>query len=238
MSDKKNNTAKGFAGLGSMVSEIDNDLVELERIESSPKAAPTLEKPATTPPSTRPQAAKQNMESGASERPRASGWKWALIAPIGVVGTVLVGLIYIGTGRKETPPPKSSSYSPTPAYSTAPVAPAPAAKPSFTPPTMPARTEADFINEERPPVGNGRVFNASEIRYCLSEKIRLEGMKGLVDRYSQASVRGFNSYVSDYNTRCSHFKYRDGLLEEVKRGVQSRRKKLRSEGVSRALENH
>lgn len=67
--------------------------------------------------------------------------------------------------------------------------------------------------------------------------IRINGMERILNHYSKTSVASFNSYVDDYNARCSSFRYRSGLLEEIRREVNSRRKTLESQGVKRALEN-
>ena len=97
-------------------------------------------------------------------------------------------------------------------------------------PTQDARTES---SEQRPAVGNGLVLSAAEIRYCLAEDIRVNGMKKAVNQYSASSVDAFNRAVSDYNSRCSHFRYRSGALEAARREVESRRAALELDGMQR-----
>jgi len=76
--------------------------------------------------------------------------------------------------------------------------------------------------EDIPPVGQGLLFEDDQIRYCLSQKIRLGGWQITVDSYDHSSVVAFNAKVDDYNARCSHFKYRDGALERIRAQVESR----------------
>ena len=97
-------------------------------------------------------------------------------------------------------------------------------------PTQDARTES---SEQRPAIGDGLVLSAAEIRYCLAEDIRVNGMKKAVNQYSASSVDAFNRAVSDYNSRCSHFRYRSGALEAARREVESRRAALELDGMQR-----
>ena len=86
--------------------------------------------------------------------------------------------------------------------------------------------------EEMPPVGNAILFNAAQIRYCLAADIRMDGAKAVMDHYSQYDVERFNSLVSDYNNRCSHFQYRKGALEAARREVEEFRNEIKEEGRS------
>ena len=87
-----------------------------------------------------------------------------------------------------------------------------------------------YYPEERPNVGDGLLFNDNQIRYCLSQKIRMAGWNSTVDSYNQSSVAAFNEMVRDYNLRCSHFKYHQGDLERVQRQVDERWDKLNADG--------
>jgi hypothetical protein len=80
-------------------------------------------------------------------------------------------------------------------------------------------------------------LNEAQIRYCLSEKIRVSAWKEGVNNYSQNSVDEFNTAVADYNARCSHFRYRSGSLESVRAQVEVNRYKIRSQGIASALAN-
>jgi len=86
-----------------------------------------------------------------------------------------------------------------------------------------------------PPVGSGYVLSNNQIRYCVSQGIRIETMKGLIDRYSQNEVDQFNVTVSDYNSRCMNYRYRGGALETVRGQVEANRSSLISEARNKIL---
>jgi hypothetical protein len=87
-----------------------------------------------------------------------------------------------------------------------------------------------YYPEERPNVGDGILLNDNQIRYCLSQKIRMAGWSSTVDSYNQGSVAAFNEMVRDYNLRCSHFQYHAGDLERVQSQVNERWDKLNADG--------
>ena len=87
--------------------------------------------------------------------------------------------------------------------------------------------------EEKPPVGKILEFSTAQIRYCVAEKIRMEGANSVLDNYSDPDVDRFNAMVADYNSRCVSFRYRSGELESVRRDIESYRSQFQSEGRSR-----
>ncbi len=91
----------------------------------------------------------------------------------------------------------------------------------------------EIPDEERPPVasvGQGNLLEDSQIRYCLSQKIRLEVWQLTVDGTDHDSVATFNTEVEDYNARCERFQYRTGALERVRAQIEMRREQLGEEG--------
>jgi len=92
------------------------------------------------------------------------------------------------------------------------------------------RPKMEIPVEEVPQIGRGLLLNDSQIRYCLSQKVRLSGWQTSVDSYNRTSVAAFNAKVDDYNARCGHFQYEDGALERVQTQVQSRRATLEADG--------
>jgi hypothetical protein len=106
-------------------------------------------------------------------------------------------------------PPRDLSPAPTPPPATAPAA------------------------EILPPVGSSLTLSRDQIRYCLSEDIRLEAARAAVDSYSQFDVSRFNSMITDYNNRCSNFRYRQGSLESVRVEVEANRYQLQTAGAAR-----
>lgn len=93
-----------------------------------------------------------------------------------------------------------------------------------------------YSREEKPPVGVNNVYTGDQIRYCLSEKTRINIINGMINSYSQYEVSKFNATVSDYNDRCSSFRYRSGLLESVKAEVDTNYSALSTEAQSRIAE--
>lgn len=216
------NTPRGFAGLSSLISSVDDIRAEPSietRSDSNDAASPEPGAAATrlTPP------------------PKPSGLsplaKWALIT-VGIV--VVIGIFSDGKSGKSSSgysssgysTPSSSTYTPPSTYST----------PSYTPPapSYPSTYEA---TEEKPPYGNDLVLSANQIRYCLAQGIRLEGWRSVVNQYSDTSVAAFNRAINDYNGRCGQYRYRQNVWSSVNSSVQSERSSLYSEGVRLAIRN-
>lgn len=86
--------------------------------------------------------------------------------------------------------------------------------------------------ESKPPVGQNNVLNRSQIRYCLSQEIRIDTIQNALNNYSDFEVSMYNSLVSDYNSRCSSFRYSSGSLESVRRQVEANRTSITSEGYT------
>lgn len=93
-------------------------------------------------------------------------------------------------------------------------------------------------DEEIPPYGSPTsVYNGAQIRYCLSQKIRIGAWEGSVDTQSEVSVGEFNSAVGDYNQRCGHFRYRTRDYSPAAAQVESRRSDLVRQGLYLAGKN-
>ena len=213
--NNKKNEGKGFAGLSSLVSDVD-----------TPPPAPKTESAGVTTSTGRsaseaaqPQPQQPTQRQTYQEPPQSSsgssGGKW-------VVGiAVVVGLLWlVGQSDKNTP-------SPAPAYSP----PAQSAAPSYSPPAQPQAPSVP--QESKPPVGQDLVFSTAQIRYCLAEDIRMDAAKAVLNNYSDSDVNRFNAMVADYNSRCGSFRYRSGALESARRDVEPYRSQLQAEGRSR-----
>lgn len=83
------------------------------------------------------------------------------------------------------------------------------------------------------PGGMNRKLSSSEIRYCVSEDIRIGAAKSVVNAYVEWEVDRFNQMVSDYNARCGMYQYSRGTLESVRSSVEKRRAELEAEGRAR-----
>jgi hypothetical protein len=95
-------------------------------------------------------------------------------------------------------------------------------------PQVPTRPE-----ETVPPVGQNLLLSTAQIRYCLAEGIRLEGAKSAVNNYIDSDVDRFNAMVADYNSRCGQYRYRSGALEAARSEVEAYRSTMQSEGRAR-----
>jgi len=90
---------------------------------------------------------------------------------------------------------------------------------------------ATKVVEQLPPIGTDRVLDRAQIRYCLSEDIRLEAARTVAT--ADVDVERFNSMINDFNARCSSYQYRRQVFDSVQREVQSSRASLQVEGVAR-----
>ena len=213
---KKEGAGQGFAGLSSMVSDVD--------VTVEPPAQQTQSKPDSATNNPQPRATSSSGGDVATPAPQTyqapvqpgggySGAKWLL--GIGAV----IGVIWLvgASGNKNTSSP--SSYTPS-TYATAPTSQSPVSEPQA--PRRPS--------EEMPPVGRDHVLGAAQIRYCLAEDIRMEAAKGSLNSYADSDVDQFNAMVADYNSRCGAFKYRSGALESARSEIEPLRFELAAEG--------
>ncbi len=229
--DKKNGEAnKGFAGLTSLLSDVEASGNTWQTPEPAPAA------PSATAPTAPSSAAKSQSPTQVSSPPGqgregtyqsppqtggGSGGKW--IIGLGVAGLVIWGLTQM---TNKGPTTSEAGYSP-PANTTPPTT---SSQPSYTPsPT----SSAPRLVEEMPGAGSGNVLGASQIRYCLAEDIRLTAAKQVVSEYNSNDVDRFNAMVADYNSRCSNFRYRRGALESARSEVERFRAQLETDGRGR-----
>jgi len=61
----------------------------------------------------------------------------------------------------------------------------------------------------------------------------MAAVQDMVDDYDEAAVDRFNAFVADYNSRCSHFRYRRGALESARSDIEPYRQALAAEGRAR-----
>lgn len=215
--EQKKGEGKGFAGLSSLVSDVDTTPPPAAKMEPA-AAAPRVGRPAPQPAQPQPQPSQRQtyQEPAQPSSSGSSGGKWVL----GIAAVIGV-LWLIGQSDKST-------TSPAPAYSPS----AQTATPSYSPP--PAEPQAPSRSQESmPPVGQDLVFSAAQIRYCLAEDIRMEGAKSALNNYIDSDVDRFNAMVADYNSRCGSFRYRSGALESARRDIEPYRSQLQSEGRSK-----
>ncbi|MDS4055327.1 MAG: hypothetical protein RKR04_09785, partial [Candidatus Accumulibacter sp.] len=180
--EQKKGEGKGFAGLSSLVSDVDTTPPPAAKKEP-PAAAPSAGRPASQPAQPQPQPSqRQTYQEPAQPSSGSSGGKWVL----GIAA--VIGVLWLmGQSNKTTTSP-APAYSP-PAQSTA---------PSYSSPVQPQAPSRP--QESKPPVGQDLVFSTAQIRYCLAEDIRMDGAKSAVDNYIDSDVDRFNAMVADYNS--------------------------------------
>jgi hypothetical protein len=217
---EKGDPKKGFAGLVSMVSDVDSMVAQTAReSKPAPRAAPA---PAESSRSTDDKEPNRPVyQAPAQSSGDSSSGKWVL--GIGVVAMLL--WLVSQSGDKTS--------SPTPAFtpsgnSSFVASPSPSWQPAPSPPPAPSRP-----SEERPPVGTNNVLTSSQLRYCVAEKIRLDAAKGVISNYNETHVDRFNEMVADYNGRCGQFRYRSGALESARSEVERFRGVLEADGRAR-----
>jgi len=203
----------GFAGLGSMVSDVDAVIGKAEQSTARNLSAGVA---GGSPLPSRPQSPAASSARGAGQPgPRhqtgsaAGRWLLGLGAAAGVLW-VLSNLSDHASQRQ----------------------------PQTTQGQMQVATQTNSetqtsISEERPPFGTNQVLGSDQLRYCLAEEIRLEAARTVVNNYAESQVARFNAMVEDYNGRCGDFRYRRGALEGARTEVEGHRPKLEAEGRSR-----
>ena len=220
--EPKKAEGKGFAGLSSLVSDVDTTPPAPAPKKEPAAAAPSAGHPSSQPAQPQPQPSQRQtyQEPAQPSSGGSSGGKWVL-----GIAAVMGVLWLIGQSDKNTTSP-APAYSP-PAHSTA---------PSYAPPPQPQAPSRPV--ETKPPVGQDLVLSREQIRYCLAEDIRIDGAKSALNNYIDADVDRFNAMVGDYNSRCSSFKYQTNNrgrndLNSAQRDIEPFRSQLQSEGRSR-----
>jgi len=212
----KKDKSKGFAGLSSLVSDVDTSPPPAAKKEPTSNSGASSSSP---PPASQTAQPQPRQEQTYQEPPQpssgSSGGKWAL----GIAAVIGVFWL-IGQSDKST-------TSPAPAYSP----PAQTVTPSYSPPAQ--SQEPSRPAESQPPVGQSIVLSTAQIRYCLAEDIRMDGAKAVVNNYIDSDVDRFNAMAADYNSRCGNFRYRSGALESARRDIEPYRGQLQTEGRNR-----
>ncbi len=220
--DHKDGT-KGFAGLSSLVSDVDATVSDAGRHAEAPphaagrEATRTAASP-TSSPSPEPSPAYQP-----PPQPSGGGSTGKWIAGIAVV----VGLIWLVSLSDKRTPSTSPTYTPAAESQSA-----PSTTPAWQPPS-PAVQQSNRPTEEQPPVGNGLSLSMPQLRYCTAENIRLDAAKAVINSYSDTDIDRFKALVADYNSRCGQFRYRRGSLESARSEVEQHRSEIEAEGRAR-----
>lgn len=161
-------------------------------------------------------------QGGGSNNGGSKGWR----IPVGVLLGIgaIVGFYQLNqTFAPSSQVPRSSFQS----------APDSSWRPAPTPYTPPPPIAPSPPVESVPPVGSGLQLNRDQIRWCLSESIRLDAARGALNAYIGIDVERFNAMISFYNGRCANFQYRQSVMQSVTAEVEANRWTLQRDGAAR-----
>lgn len=198
--------AMGFAGLSSLATHL-----PLEPVFDTPPKKPAPDELA---------GARSTSEARTVANPSfwTAGRRWAAVA------AGLIAVIGLANWPRDTTPYRASSssttYSASPAYVPT--------QPSYAPPAVPQ----DPYAESKPAIGTGQTLSRNEIRYCLSERIRVEAISDYVDTTKQSQIERYNAVVADYNGRCSNFRYRQTDMNSAKATVDTSGDRLKAQAAA------
>jgi hypothetical protein len=146
-------------------------------------------------------------------------WFWGI-----VIGGPLIWALANSGGTQ----PRTSDYrAPPPSYPTT-------TYPTTTP-AAPPRNDAVVpvdTGETMPPVGTDVALTRSNIRYCSFQRVRLEAARPLIETNPEG--QRFQAAISDYNSRCGDYRYRQSDEDAVDAELTGRRIALEAEGRSLA----
>lgn len=151
------------------------------------------------------------MKRGLTQKRNTKVGKWAFW---GLAAAGLAGFLIYDANKKP-------SYTPRPSL-TATVAPS-GYQPSFSPNS----SVSSQFTEQMPAPGIDRVLRETEVRYCIFQGGRLDILRGLVS--SNRETDHFNDLVADFNSRCSKFRYRQGVLRAIEAEVLGKQPDLRAD---------
>ena len=87
----------------------------------------------------------------------------------------------------------------------------------------------DNFEFTEPPMGVDKILTISEIRWCIREDVEIELIRSMA--ITNPQIIQFNSMVTNYNSRCSNFRYRDGTLTRAIKDIESVREQIISSAV-------
>lgn len=210
------NEAKGFAGLSSMVSDVDVPVAGDTRPSGS-NSISSESFPLRFTPSDQSQSRAPKYQPPSQATGSGVGTRWAIGFAVVIGLTWLVSLSNNKSNRHPT------------AYPPITTSPTTQSSPSISQ-QAPQVLILTRPTEERPPVGTGYVLSMPQIRYCVAEEIRLDAAKSVINQSTDSDIEKFNALVADYNSRCSNFRYRRGYLESAKSDVERYRAEIAAEG--------
>lgn len=213
----------GFAGLASMVSDVDDivaqEICNAEKI-SKPQAAVATSAVAPSPASANTSSPQpQHRNSSESEKPNNKGRNW-------IIGLAVIAGVYWFANRPDDTSSSSTSDISSSTYSAT-------TDTSSTINSSSASESETSPVEQTPPVGTNLILSRAQIQYCLAEGIRLEAARGVLNPQNNSDTKLFNEYVDDYNRRCSSYRYHQSDYDNANLDVKQRQYEYQNEGRAR-----
>jgi len=202
--------AKGFKGLKTLVTAVD-----IQRL-----AALSVDRSAASSNGHSSQSPNTNtaFQPPPKKAPPPQALQWALI-----VGGLLVLLAFCThKGTSSNTPNSPADQTPAPSVA------APNDPSSSSAPSDPA--SSNYSSESKPDIGRGNILSEGEIRYCISEGIRLEAARAAIDKTNNHQIERFNTLIDDFNGRCSNYKYRQSDYDRAQQASSSEREMLVTQG--------
>lgn len=221
---------RGFAGLASLASV----MPPAPAVAPVAPVAPTIivAKGAATPISQASTTPRDKLSFGAAGR-KVVGWIFGVGSFALISALIRMGSHQATYSNQPTYTPPQNNY---PAY--APAVPAPPA-PQYVPQAPASTTYNQFDaatyddgSETKPKILPNQVLSASEIRYCLSEDVRINALRQAGSDTDHQFVARFNARVTDYNSRCTGYRYYKTVFAKVQREVQANSAEIRRNALA------
>jgi len=75
------------------------------------------------------------------------------------------------------------------------------------------------------------ILGVNELRWCLSQRVRLQAARAAVDHNDNDQIDRFNALLADFRPRCVEYRYRKRDMEVAEGDVAQWTERLKAEGV-------
>lgn len=220
MKNGEEKTSRGFSGISTMVSDV-NDTVEIVKNQTS-QATMTRDQDSVT--SQGPiNNAERTVTFNQSSKTSTSNAKLKWLVGVGAI-IALYFAFNSGGHQKQNSNPAPSPYAAAAPAKTSQSANAvlETAKNRDSSPIKP-----EELKFEMPPVGKENTLNLPQLRWYFREKIRIETMRNLAA--NNKAIGEFNAMVDNYNSRCGSFRYKQSSMNQAQREVDAIRDQIVAE---------
>ena len=206
---------RGFAGLSSLISPVDDKQPSSSKPDSNESASPTGPRPSSR--AAEPTANQSSGGASSDLEPRIDGSEASAARGVLISAFLFILVVFWGVLRDgqsgESARPEASAGRP-PAELAAP-------PPANRSQAAPSIESLDFA---LPPYGRDKALSISQIRWCLREEIWVDVLRNKAT--SNPQIDAFNVRVDSYNRRCGEYRYRRGDLQRARSQVHPMRGEL------------